>query len=645
MNRSLKEGEVDELKTRADIYSIVSSYVSLKRTGKNFVGLCPFHKEKTPSFTVDPIKQFYHCFGCGEGGDVISFIMKIENMQFLEAVEFLANKVGYNLSYVYNSSTESREKKNKLLELSELAKKYYNYILFKSKKSVPALDYLKKRKFEKPIIEQFEVGFSLDSWDNFSNFAKKRGYGCEEILECGLAIKSRTGRNGIYDRFRGRIMFPIKDVVGKTVGFGGRIIPDANKDKEQTAKYINTPETKLYSKSKNVYGIFEAKSYIIDEDRVFIVEGYTDVMALNQYGIKNVVASLGTALTSGQIKLLGRFTKNIVLVFDSDEAGRSASLKGMERLKEYNERLDLYHENNMNISVSILEEGYDPADFIMKRGKKSFIERIENSVSIIDFTIDVILRKYNISNLYEKLKASDELLRFISALSSRIVQEECIKKIALKLNLRESLLLEEMLKKSYAYKNRMANWSRSYRVDSGKTQQENIPPPKRIEIEALTLIVNGIGNSAGDLLNLGSEYFRFDDTRKLYLIAKNKIDKEMAEGKKIDFPLEISPEEIEDEDTKKLYNYVFFNKKYYKNGDKVYLEVLNNLKRIYISGVIEDIRKQMLELENNQKRMSLVRNKNGESELKKEELENRIDKLNRKINELEKEKRMLSISG
>jgi len=646
MGRSLKDSELDELKARADIYNIVSGYVNLKKAGKNYTGLCPFHKEKTPSFTVDPVKQLYHCFGCGEGGDVISFIMKMENMQFLETVEFLANKLGYKLSYSYSGSSEAGKKKNRLFELNELAKKYYNYILFNSKKGAPALNYLKKRGFEDKTIAQFEIGFSLDSWDNFSNFAKKRSYSCEEILECGLAVKSSKGESEIYDRFRGRIMFPIKDIVNKTVGFGGRVAPGFDEGKGQTAKYINTPETKLYSKSKNIYGIFEAKSHIVAEDRVLITEGYTDVMALNQCGVKNVVASLGTALTSDQIKILGRFTKNIILVFDSDEAGRSASLKGMERLQEYNERLDLYHENNINIGVSVLDEGYDPADFIMKKGRESFINRIENSVSIIDFTIDTILRRYNISNLYEKLRASNVLLQFISTLSSRIVQEECLKKISQKLDIKESLLLEEMLKKSYAYKNKIAGWSgRDKNGKESSLHRESIPPLKNIELEALTLIINGVGNLVEKLLNLGAEYFRFEDTKKLYLIAKNKIDRYKAKGKKINFPLEISENEIEDEGVKKIYNYVFFNKKHYSDENMVCLEVLKNLQKIYISGEIEKTGRQMLALESIQKKIKLEGNKNRENESRKEEIKSKIDRLNRKINELEKEKRELNVSG
>ncbi|PIU29447.1 MAG: DNA primase [Candidatus Hydromicrobium americanum] len=636
MSRSLKEGGVEELKSKADIYSVISNYVKLKKTGRNYTGLCPFHKEKTPSFTVDTSKQLYHCFGCGEGGDLISFIEKIENMEFIEAVEFLAKKIGYNLKYNYSGSKESSKLKNRLVELNELAKKYFNFILFNSKKGLPSLNYLKNRGFDEKTLKEFEVGFSLDSWNNFANFAKKRGYKPEEAIECGLAIKSNRGSGEIYDRFRGRIMFPIEDIVGKTIGFGGRVISDVGKTGGQKAKYINSPETRLYSKGKNIYRIFQAKNHIVKEDEVLIVEGYTDVMALYQSGIKNVVASLGTALTSDQIKLLGRFTKNIVLVFDSDTAGMNASLKGIERLREYNERLDLYYENNLNIRVVVLEEGYDPADFVFKKGKEIFAAKIENAVSIIDFTIDAIIKKYNINSLPGKLKASDHLIRFISTLSSRIIQGECIKSVAEKLNLEENLLLEEMLKKEYDHKNRAVHWNKDYDIGEKETGSESIIPLKRIEVEALKLIINGLGDKIDELLSLGPDYFRFEDTRQLYLIIRDEISRAREDNKKVNFPFKITSGAIENEDVKKLYNYILFSESHFKNQNisLVSNEIINNLKGIRISEEIENIRKKMIEYE---------KNKNAGSDVKNEEAASKYDELYRRLIELEKDKMNLRI--
>ena len=387
MPKSLKEGEIEELKSRSDIQSILSGYMNLKKTGKSYSGLCPFHKEKTPYFTVDPLKQLYQCFGCGAGGDVINFIMKIENLAFMEAAEFLARKVDYNLKYIHTEGPGKAEKKSRLVELNELAKKYYNYILLNNRAGARALSYLEKRGFKKEIVEKFEVGFCPAGWSNFSEFALKHGFKNAELLDSGLSIQSSKEKDKIYDRFRERIMFPIKDVVGRTIAFGGRIMQDGNLSVNSKnasymgkAKYINTPETRIYSKSRNIYGIFDSKNSIVDNDRVLIVEGYTDVMAIHQAGINYAVASLGTALTTEQVEIIGRFTKNFILVFDSDTAGMSASMRGIERLKEYNERLDLFHESNIDMRVAILEPGFDPADYIFKKGNEAFLDTVKNSI-------------------------------------------------------------------------------------------------------------------------------------------------------------------------------------------------------------------------------------------------------------------------
>lgn len=636
MSKSLKEGEVEELKSKTDIYGIVSSYVKLKKAGRSYTGLCPFHKEKTPSFTVDTSKQLYHCFGCGEGGDVINFVEKIENMEFVEAVEFLAKKIGYTLKYNFSGfSKESSKSKDRLIELNEQAKKYFNFILFKSKKGLSSLNYLRNRGFTEDTLNEFEVGYSPDSWNDFSDFARKRGYKQEELIKCGLAIESQKGPGKIYDRFRGRIMFPIQDIVGKTIGFGGRIIQQSSKTGGGKAKYINTPETRLYSKGKNIYRLFQAKNKIVEKDEVLIVEGYTDVMALHQSGIKNAVASLGTALTPDQIKVLGRFTKNIVLVFDSDTAGMNASLKGIERLREYNEKLDLYYENNLNIRVSVLEEGYDPADYIIKRGKEDFVKRIEDSPTIIDFTTDAIIKRYDIGDLAGKLKASDHLIRFISTLSSSIIQEECIKRVAQKLNLKESLLMEEMLKRQFDSRNKTVNKDRNDNGGKKERGDEDIVPLKRIEVEALKLIINGPGNKIDEFLDLGPDYFRFDDTRQLYLIIRNEVARAKEDNKRINFPIKITSGTVENEDVRKLYNNIIFSEPHYTDQDidLVTSEIINNLKQVRISEEIEDIRTKMMEYE---------KNKNAGIK-KKDDAVSKYDELYQRLIELEKEKMNLKI--
>ena len=637
MSRSLKEGEVEELKSHADIYSVVSGYVKLKKSGKSYSGLCPFHKEKTPSFSVDQTKQLYHCFGCGEGGDLISFVEKIENMDFIESVEFLANKVGYKLKYnLSGGSREFGKVRNKLYEINELAKKYFQFILFKSNAGRIPLDYLKKRGFTEETIQEFEVGYSMDLWDNFTNFIIKRKFKPREVIDSGLAIESTRKKGAVYDRFRGRIMFPIEDIIGKPIGFGGRIISEKSNTARQSAKYINTPETKIYSKSKNIYHIYQAKNFIVDMDEVLIVEGYTDVMALYQSGFKNAVASLGTALTSDQIKILGRFTKNIVLVFDSDQAGMNASLKGMERLREYNERLDLYFESNLNIKVAILEKDYDPAEFILKKGKQLFKEKIKNAQNIIDFTIDVILDRHDINDLSGKLKASDSLINFISTLSSSIIQEECIKKVARKLNLKENLLLEEMQKKEMAQNVSPKNYWNNIGEDNDRGKREKVTPLKKVEIEALKLIINGQGEKFDELLELSPQYFRFEDTRELFSTLKEEIRQSGEGNKKVNFPIKISSGVLENAEVRKLYNFILFSELHYSEDeiDKASVEILNNLKKIHLSEEIEFVRKKMMEYEDA---------KRGSNDEEISKLDRKHDSLYQRLIKLEQEKQKLGI--
>ena len=634
MSRSLKDGEVNELKLNADIYNLVSSYVNLKKSGKNFMGLCPFHKEKTPSFTVDTKTQLYHCFGCGEGGDVISFIMKAENLSFIESVELLAKKVNYNLKYVETGHIEEHDGKNRLFEISELAKKYFNYILFKSKNGVKALNYIKDRKISEQTIQLFEVGYSLDNWDNFTNFAKSRKHTEADLILSGLCIESQkeNKKNKVYDRFRGRVMFPIKDLLGRTIGFGGRILPDSNTDSaaenraassgsirfsgninkikttnigENIAKYINSPETKLYSKSKNIYGIFEAKSYIVEKDCALIVEGYMDAISLYDRGFKNVVASLGTALTSEQIKLISRFTKNIILVFDGDAAGISASIKGIDRLKEYNDNPDLFNENNISMKVCILDKGFDPADFVIKKGSEAFLKKIETAVEMVDFTMDTIMSKYNLNELTGKLRASDELLKFISSLSSGIMQEECIKKIAPRLKLRESLLLEEMLKKEINRKNNPFPVDSAVDEDNKNSYNnflsKNLNPQKRLEIEALSLIINGHDFPKMELLNLPSQYFKFEDTKKLLEIVKKYAAEQNNLKKDINFPIIFSSDMLEDDNILRLYNFIYFSGRNYDDKNKSCIEVAMNLKKLDVSDKVEKLRNSVSEIEQKMK--------------------------------------------
>jgi len=641
MAASLKEGEIEELKSRADIQSIISGYVNLKKAGKNYTGLCPFHKEKTPSFTVDAQKQLYHCFGCSEGGDIISFIMKMENLQFLEAAEFLAKKINYNLKYNQAGSPRETEKKSRLIEINELAARYYSYILFNSRVAAGALNYLKKRGFNEDIIKKFEAGFSPSGWTNFCEFAVNKGFSKKDIIETGLALQSNRQQDQVYDRFRERIMFPIRDIVGRVVGFGGRIFeenkntPSKSSSYIKNAKYINTPETGIYSKSRNIYGLYISKKNIVENDSVLIVEGYTDVMALHQLGINNAVASLGTALTTEQVEILCRFTRNIVLVFDSDAAGVSASLRGIERLREYNEKLDLFHEGNIDMKVAVLEEGYDPADYIIKKGIEAFNDKIKNSTGIIDFTINSILKKYNISDISSKLRAVSELAEFVSSLTSRIVQEDCVKKISLKLGLAESLIMEQLLKKmKIKSSSKFSDGETENRSDRAK----NISPAKNIEFEALKILLNGAGKHFDDIAEIGEQYFRFEDTRGIYNIIKDIIKSSKDSNSQLNFPLEISSDKLKGESLKKLYNMIVFSPLKSSDYDSASGEVLKNLKKLYISDKIEQVKQLLKKYENFKKDLN-KETAGKEQLLKLGKAQEKIRLLILKLNELEMQKR------
>ncbi len=634
MNKSLKDGEIEELKNKADLFSIISGYINLKKTGKNFTGLCPFHKEKTPSFIVDNIKQLYHCFGCGAGGDVVSFVMKVENISFIEALEFLSKKIGHELKYNDSGISYKPDKKNRLIELNDLAKKYFHYIFFNSSASEHPRNYLSKRGFSKETLEQFEIGYSLDKWDNFCVFARKRGFTNKELTDSGLAIESSRNKNRSYDRFRARIMFPIKDLIGRTIGFGGRITDIKSKtagNNMKSAKYINTPETIIYTKSKNIYGLFDAKNQIVNEDKALIVEGYTDAMLLHQHGIKNTVASLGTALTSEQVRLLARFTKNIILVFDSDIAGLGASIKGFEKLKEYNENIDLFNENNINIKVCILDKDYDPADFILKKGPEEFNAKIEKSVNIIDFNIDFIIKKYDLKDLSSKISALSELLNFIMGLESRIVQEECIKKISIRLDIKEDLILEELQRKS-------SKLNKNLNINSNQKNEEVLEPRsnlKKIEIEALNLIVQGSDIMIKDIETIEEEYFRFADTKQLFLLIKETLRQANNNKKDLNFPIEISSDRLTDEKLKSLYNSIFFNTKTYSDKKGSSTEVLMNLKKLYITDKITLLRKKMLDIE--------IQMQKEEAIEKKDKLKKEYDDIYNNVIDLEVKKLQLSV--
>lgn len=419
---------VEEIKERLNIVDVVQEYVSLKRAGANHKGQCPFHNEKTPSFTVSEGKQFFHCFGCGKGGDVFTFIELVEGMEFAEALRVLARKANVELR---PTNPREHNERTRLLDALKLASEFFHVALKESKEGQVARDYLERRGVNQDTVEHFGIGYSGDSWDALLNFLKKKGYKEKEIEKAGLIVPSqKTG--GWYDRFRGRLMFPIYNAHGNVIGFGGRTLDPEQKE----AKYINSPQTAVYNKSAVLYGLHSAKQFIQKMDATVIVEGYMDVVTAYQATFRNVVAASGTALTHDQIRLLKRYSNNVILAFDADAAGLSAAWKGMQ----------VAVQEGMNIKVLVLPTGKDPDDLI-REDPAAFRQRAVEAKPFMEHAFDTVLQPLDLTNVLHKKKAAAELLPMIAMFPDRIEQTHYIKKLATALGVDHSVLEEKLQRK------------------------------------------------------------------------------------------------------------------------------------------------------------------------------------------------------
>lgn len=373
---------VDRIKQSADIVEVVGDFVSLKKKGANYSACCPFHNEKTPSFNVNPVRQIFKCFGCGAAGDAIKFVMDIDGVGYGEALRYLADKYQIEIEEeeVTDEEAARQNERDSLYIILNFAKNYFQQQLTNSEegKSI-GLSYFKERGFSKQILQKFELGYSLDEWDAFTKEALAKGYSSDNIEKAGLLIHKEGSKSSGYDRFRGRVIFPIHSVPGKVIAFGARIL----KTEKSQPKYINSPETDVYHKSDVLYGLYQAKNAIRLQDYCYLVEGYTDVLSLHQAGIENVVASSGTALTVEQIRLIGRFTHNITILYDGDIAGIKAALRG----------LDLVLEEGLNVSIVLFPDGDDPDSYVRKLGAEAFKAYINQAAQdFISFKTKTLLQ-------------------------------------------------------------------------------------------------------------------------------------------------------------------------------------------------------------------------------------------------------------
>lgn len=416
----------EEIKSRLDIVDVVREYVNIKAAGVNFKANCPFHREKTPSFMVSPEKQIWHCFGCGKGGDIFTFIEEIEGVGFAEALRILAPKAGVTLK---KQNYKLVSQRNRLLDILEASANYYHDILLNNERAKPAREYIHNRGLTVNTIKDWKIGYSPDSWDDLVNWLQGKGYKENEIFLAGMSVK-KEGANRFYNRFRGRIMFPISDSNGSIVAFSARVSPEKESE-EKLGKYINSPQTLIYDKSKILFGLEKAKMEIKSKELAIITEGQMDVITAHQHGYKNVIASSGTALTKEQINLIKRYTNNIALAFDMDKAGEMAADRGI------NEAMRA----EMNIKVIELDEGKDPDEFI-QNNPGEWERVVDGAKPVMEYYFDKIIGRLNIDKIEDKREATRKLLPIILKLGNNIERDHWIRKLSEKLDINEHALRE-----------------------------------------------------------------------------------------------------------------------------------------------------------------------------------------------------------
>ena len=419
---------IDEIRNRNDIVDVISQYVTLKRSGRNFFGLCPFHKEKSPSFSVSPDKQIFHCFGCGVGGNVFHFIQKIENINFLEALEMLANNAGIDLPNL-DSEADNKllELKAKVYKINEIAAKFYHERLYKPE-AKEAQEYIKKRKLDNKTLKNFYIGYS----GNFNELyleLKKQGFSEEEILASSLVNKNENGK--FIDRFRRRLMFPIQDTKNRFIAFGGRVLDDSK------PKYINSPENIVYHKGRHLFGLNVAKREPLK--KLIIVEGYMDAISLQQRGIRNVVASLGTAMTEQQGRLLRKSSEQIIIGYDADGAGQAATLRGLEILQ------------NLGCDIRILQiyGAKDPDEFVTKYGPERFQKCVDNAISLVEYKIKMLKQNLNLEIVNDKIKFLNEIAKILAKVTNNMEREVYVDKISIDYHISKEAIYSEINKLLY----------------------------------------------------------------------------------------------------------------------------------------------------------------------------------------------------
>ncbi len=536
----------DEVKNKLDIVDVIGGYIKLKKAGRDYKALCPFHNEKTPSFFVSPAKQIWHCFGCNLGGDMFSFIMQIEGLEFIDALRILANKAGVQLK---KQDPKISSQRSKLFDICEEATDFFEKNLEKNKQ---VLNYLKNRGIALETIKEFRIGYALDSWNALYDNLTQLGYSDSNIEKAGLIIKKQK----YYDRFRKRILFPINDISGQVIGFTGRIF----EGDEKTAKYVNSPESMIFNKSSILYGLDKAKIDIRQKDSCILVEGQVDVIMSHQTELKNSVATSGTALTKDHLRIIKRYTNNILLAFDTDTAGETATKRSIA----------LAQKSDFNVGVIILPKGKDPAD-IISQDPKTWKQAVENSKPVMEFYFDNVFSKYNTDKIEDKRKITQELLVPIKRIANHIERAHWIQDLASRLNIEEKLLSQALAKITSREQGIEDDYFSKSSVELKKSRIENL------EQNLLGLALKYPRHLDVFIDNLNPQDFITPVNRKIFEYLKDKK------------PKKIDAEKIQNKilpDKPYYINHIIFQVEHYELEDKHILKEINfcisELKKHYI---------------------------------------------------------------
>ena len=564
MKLSIPDHIIDEIRDRTDIVTVISDHVVLKKVGKNFKGLCPFHSEKTPSFSVSPDKRIYHCFGCGVGGNVFKFLMEIQSISFPEVLKVLAERAGIPLPR--NSSDHSTDPGHKeresLRKLNEAATRYFQSLLKNPEGGLSARNYLTSRHFDAETLERYRVGWAAPTWKGLlTHVQQKSSVTQEQLLKSGLIIKKEDSST-VYDRFRGRVIFPIKDLHSNIIGFGGRSI-----NEEDQPKYLNSPETLLYQKSETLFGMDQAKQAIRKENQVILVEGYFDQMRAVQHGVEYVVATCGTALTAKQASMLRNHAETAILIFDSDSAGRSAAEKGF----------DILLEHGMNVKIVVLPDGQDPDSFIQEQGAESFLEKIRNAKPFMESYIDALVRESPGQTPADKVKMANQILPLLAKIKNTVERSAWLEKFTSKTNIDDRTFLKELSKALTQNQPRMA-----------ETKSE-LAPLLNLEKHLVHLILSDKETAQMVLLEVDPEDFSDPILKNIAQTCRQKIDND--EDLRIDQLLG----QTEDPETRNVLSRLGLDSVEFESPERTMKDCIGKFKNIHLKSKIKDLKLQRLD--------------------------------------------------